>query len=140
MIYLAYNENLEITNAQMFETENTIPFVEHNFIMPKINLEIMELYEGATAQEIAEFNKPIIPQESPKANVKLAMIDMGISTSIVDDYIAKMPPSLEKDKISVLWYDTDTFQRSNETLNQMASIFNISQEQLDNLFIIANTK
>lgn len=57
MIYLAYNENLEITNAQMFETNNTIPFVEHNFIKPKINLKTMELYEGATAQEIAELEQ-----------------------------------------------------------------------------------
>ena len=28
MKYLAYNDNLEITNAQMFETDKTIPFVQ----------------------------------------------------------------------------------------------------------------
>lgn len=140
MIYLAYNENLEITNAQMFESSNTIPFVEHNFIKPKIDLETMELYEGATAHEIAEFNKPIVPQKAPKANIKLAMIDCGISTALVDNYIEAMPPSLEKDEISVLWFETDYFERDNERLNSMAHLFKISQEILDNLFILANTK
>jgi hypothetical protein len=105
--------------------------------------DITTIPEGVTYEEL-EVPEPIdevvIPQDAKKANIKLAMIDSGISTSMVDDYIEKMPPSLEKDRISVLWYDTDTFQRRNETLNEMATIFKISQKQLDGLFILANTK
>ena len=87
-----------------------------------------------------EMATPEVPQEVAKANFKLAMIDNGISTSMVDDYIDAMPTSLEKDRISILWYDTNTFERKNETLNAMSPIFNISKVQLDNLFILANTK
>lgn len=110
--------------------------VTEKFVKAFFNFETRKFYEGASIEDL----KPIVPKEALKANIKLAMIDSGISTSMVDDYIANMPPSLEKDRISVLWYDTDTFQRRNETLNTMASIFKISQEQLDELFILANTK
>jgi hypothetical protein len=103
---------------------------------------VEEVPDGVTYTEVdyVPFSMKSEVPDAKKANIKLAMIDSGIPTSMVDDYISNMPPSLEKDRISVLWYDTDTFQRKNETLNAIASIFKISQEQLDNLFILANTK
>ena len=120
-----YVQNNEPINGELF-TE--IP-LNNEMVKPK-------LVDGIWI----EMATPEVPQEVAKANFKLAMIDNGISTSMVDDYIDAMPTSLEKDRISILWYDTNTFERKNETLNAMSPIFNISKVQLDNLFILANTK
>lgn len=139
MIYLAYNENLEITNAQMFETENTIPFVEHNFIKPKIDLETMELYEGATVQEIAEFNKPIIPQIVTNAQFRLALIESGQSISNINAFINSKEEPI-RDVLNSLWEYANHFERQNPQLIQMATLLGLTSEKLDNLFILANTK
>ena len=47
-----------------------------------------------------------------------------------------MEPSFRKDKIIVLWEDTEDFFRDDSVLNEMASLFNISQEQLDQIFLL----
>ena len=57
-LYHLYNEKFEITHAQIFEEgqqPNNAVYVElMNFIKPKVNPETLEVYEGATPEEIAE--------------------------------------------------------------------------------------
>ena len=62
-LYHIYNENFEITSAQFFEEgeqpQNAI-FIEFcDFKKPMFNPITLEVYEGATPEEIAEANKPI---------------------------------------------------------------------------------
>lgn len=118
-----------------------LPFIfinECKFLKPKMNLETLELYESATQEEIDAKNKPKVPVKVKKASFKLALIKNGISTSTITDTIYKMPSSLEKDEIITLWEDTEEFYRNNKQLNSMSSLFNISQEQLDGIFILAD--
>ena len=63
-LYHIYNENLEITHAEYFE-EGTQPenavFVENcSFIKPMVNPTTLEVYEGATLEDLDEIkNKEI---------------------------------------------------------------------------------
>jgi hypothetical protein len=56
-LYHLYNENFEITHAQIFkegQQPNNAVYVElMNFIKPMVNTETLEVYEGATPEEIA---------------------------------------------------------------------------------------
>jgi hypothetical protein len=109
-------------------------FVLHIFFKSIIKNNIW--LEGATQEEIAEATKPSIPEKVKKAAFKLALIKAGISTSTISDFIYNMPASLSKDKIVVLWEDTEEFYRNDPVLNDMAPLFNIPQEQLDQIFIL----
>ena len=106
-------------------------FTEYSEIPENSNYEIIEIIEP-TPEEI-------VPEKVKKSNFKLALIKVGISTSVITEAIYAMPASLQKDKIIILWEDTDVFYRKDESLNEMAPSFNITQEQLDQLFILADT-
>jgi hypothetical protein len=54
--YLVYNDTYEITHAQNFESQNSIPFISNDFVKPKYNPEKKEVYEGATTAEILQIN------------------------------------------------------------------------------------
>ena len=142
-LYHLYNSDFEIIEAQYFEEgtqpENAVYTEFCNFKKPMFNPTTSEVYEGATAEEIAESEKEIVPEKVKKSNFKLALIKVGISTSVITEAIYAMPASLQKDKIIILWEDTDVFYRKDESLNEMAPSFNITQEQLDQLFILADT-
>lgn len=60
-LYHLYNENLEITHAEFFEEgqqpENAV-FVEViNFVKPMFNPTTLEVYEGATPEELSNVNQ-----------------------------------------------------------------------------------
>ena len=116
---------------------NSQKIIGENFLKPILENGIV--VEGATTEEIAESEKEIVPEKVKKSNFKLALIKVGISTSVITEAIYAMPASLQKDKIIILWEDTDVFYRKDESLNEMAPSFNITQEQLDQLFILADT-
>ena len=86
--------------------------------------------------ELDQTEKPKVPVKVKKADFKLALIKAGISTSDVTNFIYNMEPSFRKDKIIVLWEDTEEFYRDDSVLNEMVPLFNINQEQLDQIFLL----
>ena len=111
--------------------------ITENFIRTKWNG--TEFIEGATPEEIAEANKPKVPIQVKNMKFRLALIKSGIMPSSIDSVITQMPESAMKENIFTLWNFADYLERIDASLNYMAGQFNISQEQLDNLFILANT-
>lgn len=95
--------------------------------------------EGATPEEIAEANKPKVPIQVKNMKFRLALIKSGIMPSSIDTAITQMPEGAMKENIFTLWNFADYLERNDASLNYMASQFNITHEQLDNLFILANT-
>ena len=95
--------------------------------------------EGATPEEIAEANKPIVPIQVKNMKFRLALIKSGIMPSSIDTAITQMPEGAMKENIFTLWNFADYLERNDASLNYMAGQFNITHEQLDNLFILANT-
>ena len=95
--------------------------------------------EGATPEEIAEANKPKVPIQVKNMKFRLALIKSGIMPSSIDSLITQMPEGAMKENIFTLWNFADYLERNDVSLNYMAGQFNITHEQLDNLFILANT-
>ena len=97
-----------------------------------------ELIE-ATPQEIVEANQPIVPIQVKNMKLRLALIKSGIMPSSIDTAINQMPEGAMKENIFTLWNFADYLERIDVSLNYMAGQFNISQVQLDNLFILSDT-
>lgn len=108
-----------------------------NFIDPIWNG--TEWIESATPEEIAEANKPIVPIQIKNMKFRLALIKSGIMPSSIDSVITQMPEGAMKENIFTLWNFADYLERNDASLNYMAGQFNITHEQLDNLFILSDT-
>lgn len=128
------DEQFKVLGLEYFEGffRNNLP--EKKFIKPILNNGFF--LESTSEEEILEFNKPKVPVKVKKADFKLALIKAGISTSDVTNFIYNIPESLDKDKIIILWEDTEEFFRDDKVLNDMAPLFNITQEQLDQIFLL----
>ena len=98
-----------------------------------------DFVEGATPEEIAEANKPIVPIQVKNMKFRLALIKSGIMPSSIDTAITQMPEGAMKENIFTLWNFADYLERNDVSLNYMAGQFNITHEQLDNLFILSDT-
>ena len=96
-------------------------------------------YVESTEQEIAEANKPIVPIQVKNMKFRLALIKSGIMPSSIDTAITQMPEGAMKENIFTLWNFADYLERNDASLNYMAGQFNITHEQLDNLFILSDT-
>ena len=99
----------------------------------------IEIDKTQTPEEIAEANKPKVPIQVKNMKFRLALIKSGIMPSSIDTAITQMPESAMKENIFTLWNFADYLERIDASLNYMAGQFNITHEQLDNLFILANT-
>ena len=96
-------------------------------------------YVESTPEEIAEANKPIVPIQIKNMKFRLALIKSGIMPSSIDSVITQMPEGAMKENIFTLWNFADYLERNDASLNYMAGQFNITHEQLDNLFILSDT-
>ena len=95
--------------------------------------------EGTTPEEIAEANKPKVPIQVKNMKFRLALIKSGIMPSSIDTAITQMPEGAMKENIFTLWNFADYLERNDASLNYMAGQFNITHEQLDDLFILSDT-
>ena len=93
----------------------------------------------STPEEIAEANKPKVPIQVKNMKFRLALIKSGIMPSSIDSVITQMPEGAMKENIFTLWNFADYLERNDASLNYMAGQFNITHEQLDNLFILSDT-
>ena len=93
----------------------------------------------STPEEIAEANKPKVPIQVKNMKFRLALIKSGIMPSSIDTAINQMPEGAMKENIFTLWNFADYLERNDASLNYMAGQFNITHEQLDNLFILSDT-
>lgn len=110
-------------------------FYEGGFIEPFFNG--IEWIEGATPEEIAQANKPIVPESISQMKLRKQLILSGISISSIDNLIQSLPQP-DRDIIYTMWEYAVVFDRVNPELNAMAQMLGITQEQLDNIFINGN--
>ena len=120
--------------------EVSVLYVQGNFIDPVWNGS--EFIEGATPEEIAEANKPIVPEEISAMRLKLQLFDMGITDQDIFDDIDSIPDTMfsfaEKEKAKIKYKTAVTFERTNAELNFVATMEGLTQEQVDEIFINGN--
>jgi hypothetical protein len=94
--------------------------------------------ESATQQEIDDFKKSQVPQTASKMRFFLELFNIGITRTMVYDEINKIQDSNLKEVILIKFDLSQEFERNDVHLNLLAGQFNISDKQLDELFIKAN--
>jgi hypothetical protein len=95
-----------------------------------------EWIESATAEEIAEANKPKVPSQARSMNLRLILIQNGISMQSIYDTIASLPSPNNELAYQMFEYATH-YDRNNAMINTLAQLMGVSQEQLDTFFIQA---
>ena len=91
----------------------------------------------ATPEEIAEANKPIVPESISQMKFRKQLILSGISIASIDSLIQSLPQP-NRDLIYTMWEYAVVFDRSNPELNAMSQMLQITSEQLDDIFINGN--
>ena len=125
------------SKTELQEGQSQVPFPpNNNFIKPKWDND--KWIEGATEEEIEEYQKSLIPPTISQMNLRLQLIAENISIASVYDTIEQIPDAITKETIYTKWEYALIFERADQTLNQMAQMLNVSQEQLDRIFINGN--
>lgn len=117
----------------MFE----VPVCQEFFHRKKWDFQNEVWIEGATPEEIAEANRAKVPESISQMKLRKQLILIGISISSIDALIKTLPQP-NRDLIYTMWEYAVVFDRNNAELNAMAQMLNISQEQLDDIFINGN--
>lgn len=125
------------------ENMTPIPMVEGNPIYEEYLLFLqadgtIEQTDYVTGEELKELRRTSIPQTASKMRFFLSLLNIGITRAMVYDVINQIPDENLKEIVLIKFDLSQEFDRQDEHLNMLAGIFNITQEQLDNLFIEAN--
>jgi hypothetical protein len=100
------------------------------------------VYFDGTPEEIAEANKPIVPQTISAMRLKLQLFDLGITDQDIFDDIDSIPDIMfltaDKEKAKIMYKTAVTFERTNGELNFVATMEGLTQEQVDAIFINGN--
>lgn len=88
------------------------------------------------SEEINDFEK-IVPESISQMKLRKQLILSGISIASIDSLIQQLPQP-DRELIYTMWEYAVFFDRSNPELNSIAEMLNISQEQLDEIFINGN--
>ena len=105
------------------------------FVSPFFDFQSNSYYEGATSDEIASMI--IVPNSISQMKLRKQLILSGISIASIDALIQSLPQP-NRDLIYNMWEYAVVFDRQNPELNAMAQMLNITQQQLDEIFINGN--
>ena len=134
-LYSILDENGFITHCENHAEcpPNGTPLLNTQFIKPRLVDGV--LVEGATSEEIASMI--VVPDSISQMKLRKQLILSGISIASVDALIQSLPQP-NRDLIYTMWEYAVVFDRSNPELNAMAQMLEITQQQLDEIFINGN--
>lgn len=129
----------------------TFPYLEWNqefqdkmdlYIKPDINENYTDIIETATPEEIAEANKSLVPETLHRMGLKIQLLLKGIEISEIIDAINSIPdsmfPQFEKQIAIIKFEEAAYFDRYNADLNLVAVMMELTQDDLDEIFINGN--
>ena len=112
---------VDITDEQAIFLKEGYQFVDGVWIAPPPVVPVIE-----------------IPQTISKMKLRMQLILSGIPLSSIYAAIEQIPDSVQKEIVLTKWEHAVTFDRTDETLNGMAQMLGMTQEQLDIIFIEGN--
>jgi hypothetical protein len=139
---LKNEEDLSVFVAANLTTkpENSVVFFDNDFIKPCFDVypNPTTIIEGATPEEIAEANKPIVPEVITRRQFKIALAVLGKNEQEILNGINQLPEPTKT--IALISYtEAGTFERSNPELIFVGKTFlQMTDEQIDEIFIIGN--
>ena len=78
-----------------------------------------------------------IPEEVTRRQFRIALVLAGIELSDVENALNSIEDPTERAIALIEWQDALTFKRSHTLINSFAPMFNLSEEDLDQLFLTA---
>lgn len=126
-----------IANFEDTETEIAIDeILTEPFIVPYFNQETREFYEGATQEEIEEYNRLNVPSEVQlwriRTILKLSSLEQVVETALNN---LQEP---QKTGALYIWNYGTTVERYSQTVLLLQSILGLTDEQTNDIFIQAN--
>jgi hypothetical protein len=127
----------EITTLQ--ENEIAVDeLVTEKFVSAFYNFETKEFYEGASEEEIAEYQKSLVPQIITRRQFKIALAVLGKNENDILNGINQLPEPT-RTIATISYTEAGTFERSNPELIFVGKTFlQMTDEQIDNVFIIGS--
>ena len=114
--------------------------VIYNFI----TVEITEIEREMTPEEIArmeamqvEDDAVQVPEKITKLQLKLQLVTQGFDLSTIENVIAQLPEP-QRTFALLSWTEATNFYRDNDMIASIGQMFNLSSEQIDNIFIEAD--
>lgn len=89
-------------------------------------------------EELQEIYNESIPQTASKMRFFLSLLNIGITRAMVYDVINQISDATLKEVVLIKFDLSQEFDRQDEHLIMLASQFEISEKELDNLFVEAN--
>lgn len=132
--YLGINTKKAAIEQELIYIETPITI---SFIKPKWNG--IKWIEGATEEEITQFNTPVVPASVTKRQLKQALVLAGIPLVNIDYTISQITDDLERELMTIFWNDSTEFERYHPKLIEFAQQLQISEQQANELFILAST-
>ena len=126
-------------NYQASENEIAVDeLLTENFVSAYYNFETKTFYEGATVEEIVEYQKSLVPQVITRRQFKIALAVLGKNENDILNGINQLPEPTKT--IALISYtEAGTFERSNPELIFVGKTFlQMTDEQIDNVFVIGS--
>lgn len=103
-------------------------------------LSLGDIPEGLSYETIEFDDSPVIevPQEVTPRQMRVALIVSGTSIASIETMIAALPEP-DQSIVRTTWEYSTAFERENPILNSMAGGLGLTQTDVDNLFILADT-
>jgi hypothetical protein len=120
--------------------ENSIVFFNNDFIKPCFDVypNPTTVIEGATPEEIAEANKPIVPEVITRRQFKIALAVLGKNEQEILNGINQLPEPT-RTIATISYTEAGTFERSNPELIFVGKTFlQMTDEQIDNIFVVGS--
>lgn len=112
--------------------------VTENFVSAFYNFDTKEFYECATSEQIAEANKPIVPEIITRRQFKIALAVLGKNENDILNGISQLPEPT-RTIATISYTEAGTFERSNPELIFVGKTFlQMTDEQIDNIFIVGS--
>ncbi len=135
--YLTKRGNIIDENRVLIPMQEDNPLYDGylTFLKNDGTIENTDLYSD---EELREIYQESIPKTASKMRFFLALYNIGITRTMVYDEINKIQDADLKEIILIKFDLSQEFDRNDEHLILLANQFNISDIELDNLFIKAN--
>lgn len=70
----------------------------------------------------------------PRREFRLAMLDFGLTDQLVEDALATVSDPVERQRMTIFWQDTQSFERYHPVLIALASAAGLTVEQIDDMW------
>jgi hypothetical protein len=135
-------ENLEVFISADLETqpENSLPFEVVNFHRPCFDQypNPTAIVEGATEEEVKEWERLQIPQEITRRQFKIALAVLGKNEQDILSGIDQLPEP-QRTIARISYTEAGTFERYNPELIAVATMFlQMNEDDIDEVFKIGS--